>query len=345
MTAAERSYFGLCKQVSKGTPITVDTNFKYILFSQGAGGVNNIVVPLDSEVGGGAVLRDVIKAGASVGGAFEFIPRADTLGQILLGLLGKDTVTGTLASGGFVHAFTLDTDRFAVPYWTTRLAPGGMWWEQYQDCRINALTLDFKAASFVRGSLGFVGAPSLMNMTAPSTPAASTTTCPPFTTPTGHFEIPLATPYSVLSGSFTAGNAIPLDEQFYVGGLSPADFDITQRAFALSLNIKVTDKVLYEKMAYDPAGSATTWKNQMFKEGQFKFDFASESLMPGVTGPAAPYKLAIAGHASEENVAWTVTPIGLRAGKQVIMNVTGIFLASSAGDPITMTLTNATASY
>lgn len=56
MTAAENSVLGFAKQTAKGTPNVTDAEFKYLLFTQSAMGVNNLSIPLDPEVGGGAML-------------------------------------------------------------------------------------------------------------------------------------------------------------------------------------------------------------------------------------------------------------------------------------------------
>ena len=46
------------------------------------------------------------------------------------------------------------------------------------------------------------------------------------------------------------------------------------------------------------------------------------------------------------NVTWSCQPIVLNAGRNIILNITGTFLADPlAGDPITLTLTNTTESY
>jgi hypothetical protein len=42
---------------------------------------------------------------------------------------------------------------------------------------------------------------------------------------------------------------------------------------------------------------------------------------------------------------WTVTPIGMRGGDNVLMRVSGIVIEPGAGDPITIVLKNSTASY
>ena len=64
---------------------------------------------------------------------------------------------------------------------------------------------------------------------------------PQFSPPSRLIELPTATPVKVLGGSFQAGLAMPLDEQWIVGSYSPDDFDITMRSFAISFLLKITD--------------------------------------------------------------------------------------------------------
>jgi hypothetical protein len=63
MSAAEGSFIGFAKQVSKGTPITVDASFDYMLFNEGSIAPTSVFLPLAREGGGGGLLRNVLKAG------------------------------------------------------------------------------------------------------------------------------------------------------------------------------------------------------------------------------------------------------------------------------------------
>src|SRR5512146_1596214 len=120
MASSEKSVLGFARQSAKDAAV-VDNGFKYILFSRGQAGVQNMVIPLDQEVGGGAMLRDMAKMGVTSGGQFEFIPRPDSLGMFLMAMTGKDTVTGDGATAPYSHAFELDsTDQFLAPYYTAR---------------------------------------------------------------------------------------------------------------------------------------------------------------------------------------------------------------------------------
>ena len=342
MTASERSYVGFAKQAVKGTPISSSAAYDYMLFSEG--GISPAVnaVPLDIEVGGGALLRDVQSMGVVTNGQFAFIPRPVTLGWLLAGALGGETVTGTEAP--YTHQFHLPTDQFDAPYFTFRSAPGNMWGEQYQDCRISGLALTWRGANYLRGVLSVNGGlPAKVDHTGWS---ASTHVDggPQFLAPISKIELPTSTPIKVLGGTFAMGLNIPLDEQWIVGSYTPDAYDITSRSYVLSMAIKITDGALYSKMAYDPAGVSSNWVASLLRESNFDITFNSNVMAAGTT----PYSLSIAGNGgsgqSASNVVWSVAPIGLRAGRQVIMNATATFLADPTS-PVSVTLVNNKASY
>ena len=86
----------------------------------------------------------------------------------------------------------------------------------------------------------------------------------------------------------------------------------------------------------------------MFKEANLDISFVSD-----VTAKTAvPFSLGIQANAQaaatgNSNIAWTAQPLSLRAGKQIVMGITGMFLADPSGtlDPITVTLVNQFAAY
>jgi Phage tail tube protein len=342
MTASESSYVGLAKQTGKGTPNVTDNAFKYLLFTEGGISPANVVVPLDMEVGGGAMQRSLAKMGVMSQGAFQIIPRPTVLGDFLLGALGQaaapvqqDTTTA------YLHAFTLPANQFSAPYFTVRSNPGGLWGEQFQDLRLSALVLNWKAADYVRGTVAFMGGLPTPNVSTGSwSPAAKVDGGPQFIAPLGDVELPLATDVKVLQGSVAMGMIMPMDEQWITGSYSPDDFEINQRSFVISLLLKISDAALYNKIQYDPANGAA-WTANIFKAGSFKLEMVSDAQ----AGTTYPYKLAIEGNGETgdtANVAWSAAPIALRAGRQITMAVTGTFLADpTAGAPITVSLTNA----
>ena len=232
MTSANGTLLGLAKQVAKGTPNVTDASFTYLLFNQGGVSPNNVVVPLDEEVGGGAMLRDMKKMGVYSGGGIEFIPRPASLGHFLLGALGKDTPTA--AGAAYKHVFSLPDDQFAAPYFTMRSAPGGMWGEQLQDTRVSALALTWRGANFLRGTAAFMGGlPTPVASMATWNALAAVDAGPQFISPVSAIELPTGTSAKALAGSFAAGMNIPLDQQWVVGSYSPDAMDITNRTFVL----------------------------------------------------------------------------------------------------------------
>lgn len=338
MTASEGSFIGLAKQTAKGTPNTTDNAFTYFLFTQGNAGPNNLVIPLDQEVGGGALLRNMVKVGVNSGGQYQIIPRVDSIGHFLAGALGDAAVVG--ASAPYTHTFKLAADQFAAPYYTIRSAPGNLWGEQFQDSRVAGLSLNWRAPDFVRGGLALMGGLPKTVSTATWSPLTYVDKSAQFLTPVSSFELPTATAIKVLSGSVNFGLNIPLDEQYIAGSYSPDAFDINSRSVAIQLVMKIEDATLYKKLAYDPAGGAD-WAVGMFREANFLIEFQSDQMAGGAT----PHSLTVAGNGqtgADANVVWSISPISLAAGRQITAVVTGMFLASpTAADPITVTLVNA----
>lgn len=340
MTASEASVVGIAKQTAKGTPNVTDADFKYFLFNPGAGSPQNLFLPLDIEVGGGALLRSVIKAGVMSGGTYALIPRPTVLGHFLMGALGQDTVGGANPGGSYTHSFKLPTNQFSAPYYTLRSSPGGMWGEYYQDCRLGALAWTWRAADFCRGSVTYVGGKPTPNVNMGTwAPATYLDGGPQFLAPIATIEVPDGTAIKVLEGSFVATMNIPMEEQWVTGSYFPDDFDINQRSFILSLTCKIIDSTLYNKMNYDPA-NGNAWLAQIFREANLQLDFSSDQN----AGTNEPYKLEILANeqtGQNANVLWSCAPISLRGGRQVVATITGTFVASPTADaPIEIKLTN-----
>jgi len=340
MASAENSYLGLALQDAYGTPNTTDADFTYLLFSEGNVAPNNMQIPLDREVGGGALLRNMVKVGVNSGGALTLIPRPNSLGWFLYGVTGGvDTTLNDPAAGYHTHVFTLPTDQFEAPFFTLRGSPGQMWGEQMQDVRVAMTGIEFRGADFVRGAVQFLGGLPAIVSTATWNALTYVDSGPQFLAPYGEIELPESTAISVLAGSFVAISEIPLEEQYVVGSFVPEGLDIVNRSFILNLSIKIDNDYLYRRMSYDPAGGAA-WTANIFREADFTLRFGSD---------AEHYEIDIAanGETGEDaNVIWSVEPVTLRASRQIIMNVTGTFVADPlAGDPLTITLINTQEEY
>ena len=343
MTASESSFVGFAKQTAKGSPNSTDGDFEYFLFNEGTIGPQNNNLPLDQEVGGGALLRGVAKVGVTSVGAFSFIPRPSIMGKFLLGALGTvaapvEQGTGT---GAYLHAFDLGSDQFTAPYWTVRSTPGSLWGETFEDMRVANLALTWRASDYLRGQVAFMGGEPTPNVSTGTWAEASKVDGgPQFLAPLFTTELPTATAVKCLSGAFTMGMQIPMDEQWITGSYFPDDFDINQRAFALTMVVKTTDKVLYNKMNYDPADGAA-WVAEVYREGDIGLKFESDVE----AGTAYPYSIEVIANdqtGADSNVLWTATTISMRAGRQLTMAVTGTFVADPQGtyEPVTVNLIN-----
>jgi hypothetical protein len=97
-------------------------------------------------------------------------------------------------------------------------------------------------------------------------------------------------------------------------------------------------------MMYDPQGGSA-WVASVMREADFLLKFDS----PIEAAPGVPYSFSIAANGesgANANVTWTAQPLVLNAGRQIILSITGTFLADPlAGDPILLSLTNTTESY
>jgi len=340
MTASESSVIGLAKQTGKGTENTTDASFTYFLFNRGSGGPQPIVLPLDQEVGGGALLRDMVKVGVMSGGGFEFIPRPTILGHMLTAALGTDTVTGS--GPDYSHAIKMGADQFSAPYYTMRMGIGNIHGEIYQDARIAGLSLNWRSPDFVRATCQIMGGlPKKAASMGSWAPATYLDGGPQFLTPVSYFEVPTSTAIKVLQGSVNFGLAVPMDQQWIAGSYSPDDFDINQRSVTFQFLVKITDTTLYTKVAYDPAGG-TAWVVDMLREADIRVEFQSDRD----AAPATPYSLIVTANGDNQasgtaNVVWQATPVDISAGRQLTYVLTGTVIADpTAGDPVVATLVN-----
>ena len=352
--SSEGTYFGLTRQAEKGTPIVTDNLFDYMLLLRSGIGEQNVNLPLDMEIGGGAMLRNVVKTGLTTGGPIRFIPRPHTLGHFLAGYFGHQLapVQGTLTDlGSYSHMFKFGASQFVSPYFTLRSAPGGMYGMQYQDSVLQAFSLEFRAADFVRSTAAWLGGLPTKVSTALWDPSAAVDGGPQFLSVVSGVIIPdgegesAITNWKVLEGAVVFESAIPLDEQWVVGSYVPDDYPINQRAVSISMRVKVSDDgALYRKMSYDPADGAT-WVADLLRKSDVSIKLASPAPANGTEGRPNSVEIKANGDASNPNVVFTVAPLDIVPGRQIIMDVTGTFLADPTGlfDPLTVELINGTA--
>lgn len=345
MTSALDSHFGLAKQTAKGSENTTDAEFQYFYFSEGPGvSPVPIVVPLDQEIGSGSLIRNVKRLGVSSGGSVSMIPRAESIGWLLLGALG--TVSTVTSAGYNTHTFKFGSNEFTTPYFTIRRRTTALGGEIAPDVRVAGLSFNFAAADFLRADAAFVGAglPKKAD-TASWDPTSYLDPTPEFVTANGSLSL-AGESLKVLRGSLAIGNNMPLDEQFIVGSLTPDDIEMVSRAIVMQATVKA-DADLYTQLMYDSAGG-NNWTTGILKDASLSMSFESTEVITGAT------KYSLEFHANEEaaagtpNIAWSVEPVVLRGNRQVLMNVTATVLADNASyadGPFSVKLVNTRTSY
>lgn len=85
------SHVGLAQQSAKGVPATETADFKWVLARMVAGGPVPRQSPLPFEIGGGMMSRGQVKLGVNAIAGMGIIPRANSIGDFLLGVAGKVT--------------------------------------------------------------------------------------------------------------------------------------------------------------------------------------------------------------------------------------------------------------
>lgn len=344
MAPSEKSIVGFAEQSAKGTP--ANAGFTHLLFGEGGMGPQNVTLPLDTEIGGGALLRSVANVGVTANGAFSMIPRPKSLGYMLKALLGGSAVPAVQGGGtaAYLHAFTMGADQFDAPYYTFQVNPGGIasLGEVFPDCRIAALSLSWKAANYLRGQLAVLGSGKPQEPGDPSTWTVAVDNGPQFISTKASIELPTGDALKVLGGSITMAASMPLNDQWICGSETVDDLEITQKAFAISLTVKVgTSGALYKKLLYDKDAGGSGWVANILREGDFLLDFQSDQMADAVN--AIPYSLSFAGNGQAGdagNVVWSATPVAMRAGRPITMQINGTFLADDVNQPITVSLVN-----
>jgi hypothetical protein len=339
------SALGIAKQSAKGTPAT--TGFNWFLFNEGMAGPQERSTQLPPEAGGGILSRGLIRMGVSGAAGGQLIPRANSLGALLVGVMGKDTPTAmdpdtTPASGDEYtqHVLTFDTDMSAVPYWTIRRAVSNSFGELVTDAKVAGVSLEMAALNVVEGQFAMMGIePALVEDISAWNPSPDGS--PPFSAAKGVCKMATADTVSTLpvrAATLQIGNTLNVDKEFIIGSYFPRDVDLLTRAASVSFVVFVQDHEIYAKLAYDPAGGAA-WLADVFSSAELDLEFNTLEYL-GTAG-TVPYGLKV----SATKTQWTVRPIAVRANDIIVAQVSGMIVQPSAGEALTLTLSNTVDAY
>lgn len=332
------SSFGLAKQTAKGTP-AAETGATWFLATDQSAGAQPRIRQLPFEMGAGTLGRGLVKTGVSGMAALSGVPRPESLGHILLGLLGE--VTSADQTGYYTHTFKINTtDPVDVPYYTAFREVGNAFGEQVDDVRVAALTMDMAATNFVTGDFALAGiTPALVTDTSGWTPDPDDS--PRFVACSGAVKVETGdtiTTLPVRAASLTFANGLAVDENFVIGSYYPQDIDVLRRVITVELVVLVKDIALYRKAMYDPA-EGSSWLPDVFETSQVEhLTFKTAENIPG---QAVPYSLAV----TVEKAHWVAAPISLRGTDNVLVRLTGSVVQTDGADPITVVLTNETTAY
>lgn len=347
MASALDSNFGLARQTSRGSVVSNDANFEYFYFSRGDGiSPRHQTLPLEQEIGSGPLIRDVSKVGLVTGGESELVPRPNSIGHALMGLLGDvQTVDNTTH---YTHTFKFASDAFETPYYTFRRRVGALGAEIFPDVKFQSLVFDFRGANYLRATLGLVGISEPSYATGASWDLTNMDSTPPFLTCKGSFELPSGQSLKMLRGTLAITNGIPMEEQVIIGSYTPDDAEMVTRAIVIQGLVKA-DRDLYEKMMYNPQQDGT-WQPELLYDADMSISFETAR---NIDGAAVPYKISFHANGQNQasgngNVTWSVQPVALVGNRQVTMNIQGVILAdttSYADGPFSAQLVNSKSSY
>lgn len=309
------------------------------------------VIPL--EIGGTLTPTGAYKAGVNVQGGAQVMPRLESsLGVLLLATLGK-VVTTNPSAGVYQHVFTFQTNEINQPWLAARrMLPGrdnvfGNGIIGY-DNKVNLLRTTVAAASPVEMLLQLMGrVPEMDNHPETwlgnsyedyrSIPLACNS----------NFSMPtvdgLPSPLPVTQAIIEMGNVTTTPrEEMILGSYFMDDVVTRTRALTVRFVYKWRDAALAQWL-FGNQLKATAWSPTPFvtttSGANYAFDILS-TAPNNIAGTTTPYSLRIRAN----SVFWQPSPIRMRAGDIITMDVMGTVLY----DPAAYTefiLTNGTASY
>jgi hypothetical protein len=320
---------GLAKQTGKGTEVTTAANFKYLPTENNSIGPANVIRALPLEQANLPMMRGVHRAGVSVAGTFSMIPRLESIGHILMGALGKDTVTGT-APGPYTHELTIDSANFlGVPWYTIRRKVSDLTGEIFVDCRIASVALRATATQYVRATVGVVGVTPKAGDSSSWDIAANTDTTDEFVTVNASVTSPSFGTLTITDMTITLINDIRVDPHFALGSPYPSDLPLRARTMTIDAIILANSGSVYKKLLYDPSGG-NNWVSGVLEDAAFKLELKN-------TAGSRSLKFEFV---NDGKAVWTAEPLTAASDDPVLaMRVTGMVKVGT-GVPVKFTLVN-----
>ena len=208
-----------------------------------------MVQPIPPEVGGSLYSRGVYKAGMRSRGELAAVLRPNTVGWLLAGEFGRETVAA--AGALYDHVFTAGDD--ATNKWmTVQRLLAGAYGEQMRDGRVGSFRLEAAAANVVQGSVQLVGGQW------EEIPSASVYAEDdfPFVTCVGAIS-EAGSAMTVDSISVDIGAQLT-DNEFTIGSYTLDDITMLQRALSLQISTRLKSRDMVAKVYRNNAVAPTS---------------------------------------------------------------------------------------
>lgn len=294
------------------------------------------------EIGGDPTPTIPYKAGAIVGGGATIFPRLeDTLGWLLLGVMGSASVEtdrdidGAVLTGSNHHTFKFASIKSFVPYYSFRkLIPADTAADElaevYSDCKIIGLTLNFPNDGLISARIDTEGRlfTLIENPGWDDTDWANTMEdyqSIPIGCVTGGSIAFGGTSLPVVAASCTMVNQ-PLDprmEKIY-GSPYISDVTIVGRSMTFDITVRYENPNLYQQ-ALTGVANGTIWSAKPMV-GSVVINAQTPDNMPTLT---QPYKIRIT---AQSVLLQQVGGIRMASNNAVLMRFVGTALAPSSGD-------------
>lgn len=316
-------------------------------------GDNQMQDTIPLEVGQSLTPKGAYKQGANVMGGATIMPRLEnSIGLFLLAGLGKVTTTNP-STGVYQHVFKFNTNEINIP-WVAgrRMIPGRdnvygngiVGW----DNKVNLIRTSVTAASPIEMMIQLMGRiPEMDNH--PEVWAGNTfedfTSIP--LACKGVFKLPTITdfdnplPVTQVVAEMINVTTTPRNEMI-VGSYFPDDVVPLTRAMTFRFQYKWKDAAMAQ-YAFGTALKATSWSPTPFITTTSGSDYAVDLYAEApynISGTTTPFSLRI--RANE--MFWQPSPISLRAGDIVTMDMMGTGLHNSSSY-VEFVLTNGTSAY
>lgn len=324
---------------------TVATAFQFIPATSLGLNLNQSVQTLPPEVGGDYFLRGSYKASVSGGGDCALVVRPNSIGSVLYGQAGQDTVTGVVGqTGAYQHVFQpfLPAAGVDLPWFTAVKDVVKIFAEQYLNSKVAALSFSIPKSAIATSTVSlFTTTPSAISVPATETFDSS----PPFQTCLGTIAlngeisgVPIsATSNKMENISVQFGNNLSQDE-FSVGNFYADNSTLLQRTVSVSMDFIIRDSGLYQAVYLNGGTIPGAWSPTILR-GALSATLTSGTNVPGTT---QPYSLAF----TFPGLDFNMIPITLSGADLVRATLsTQVTLGPSGSDRYTVTLINGIPSY